>query len=244
MAEDAANVNDCAAPDVSHMCRKLYQKIVSRSSRLVEVCERVGRKYGIPVTNRRLAISPIATILAGHGHGAAVQVARTLDAAALDCRVDFVGGLTALVHKGTTPADALVMDSLPEVLAERVAEREEQLAAALARIAELEKQLAAARKDSSTSSKPPSSDIVKPPRASGPARGKGRRKRKPRRGGQPGHDRHERTPFGPEEVDRAWIYEWPESALASGGGWKLALPIFPFFGEPIAHRTPLIIALG
>lgn len=100
-------------------------------------------------------------------------------------------------------------------LGERVAELEEQLAAALARIAELEKQLAAARKDSSTSSKPPSSDIVKPPRAAGRARGKGKRKRKPRRGGQPGHDRHERTPFGPEEVDRAWIYEWTDSSLSS-----------------------------
>ena len=95
-------------------------------------------------------------------------------------------------------------------LAERVAELERQLAAALARIAEMEKQLAAARKDSSTSSKPPSSDIVKPPRTAGQARGKRKRKRRP--GGQPGHDRHERTPFGAEEVDRAWIYEWPESS--------------------------------
>ncbi len=98
-------------------------------------------------------------------------------------------------------------------LAERVADLERQLAAALARIAELEKQLAAARKDSSISSKPPSSDIVKPPRAAGQIREK--RKRKRRRGGQPGHERHERTPFSPEEVDRAWIYEWPKSSLSS-----------------------------
>jgi len=98
-------------------------------------------------------------------------------------------------------------------LAKRVAELEKQLAAALARIAEMEKQLAAAKKDSSTSSKPPSSDIVKPPRVVDQTRGKRRRKRRP--GGQPGHDRHQRTPFGPEKVDRAWIYEWPEAALSS-----------------------------
>jgi transposase len=98
-------------------------------------------------------------------------------------------------------------------LADRVAELERQLAAALARIAELERQLAAARKDSSTSSKPPSSDIVKPPRPAGQAPGKRKRKRRP--GGQPGHDRHERTPFSPEEVDRAWIYEWLDSSLPS-----------------------------
>jgi uncharacterized protein (UPF0210 family) len=114
----ALNVDDCAAPSVDHVCRKLYGKITSRASGLVEVCDRVGAKYGIPVTNKRLAISPAATILAGHGHAAAVQVARTLDAAAAACKVDFVGGFTALVHKGITPADAVVMNSLPEVLSQ------------------------------------------------------------------------------------------------------------------------------
>jgi len=101
-------------------------------------------------------------------------------------------------------------------LSARVAELEKQLAAALARIAELERQLAAARKDSSTSSKPPSSDIVKPPRPVAKD-GKGR-SRKRRRGGQPGHARHERTPFGPEEVDATWIYEWPAGSF--GPEWK------------------------
>ncbi|MGA2620699.1 MAG: PFL family protein [Thermoguttaceae bacterium] len=112
------NLDDCAAPGIEHLCRKLRQKIVSHASRLVEVCDRVGAKYGIPVINKRIAISPAATLLAGHGHAAAVQLARALDAAAADCRVDFVGGFTALVHKGITPGDAVVIDSLPEVLAQ------------------------------------------------------------------------------------------------------------------------------
>ncbi|MGA2065852.1 MAG: PFL family protein [Thermoguttaceae bacterium] len=110
------NLDDCAAPAIDHLCKKLRQKIVSRASRLVETCDRVGAKYGIPVINKRLAISPAATLLAGHGHAAAVQVAKTLDAAAAECRVDFVGGFTALVHKGIAPGDAVVMDALPEVL--------------------------------------------------------------------------------------------------------------------------------
>jgi uncharacterized protein (UPF0210 family) len=114
----ALNLDDCAAPSVDHLCRKLRSKIVSRASRLVEICDRVGCKYGIPVINKRLAISPICTLLAGHGHAAALQVARTLDAAAAECRVDFVGGFSALVHKGITPADAVVMESLPEVLSQ------------------------------------------------------------------------------------------------------------------------------
>ena len=90
----------------------------------------------------------------------------------------------------------------------RVAELERLLAAALARIAELEGQLAAARKDSSTSSKPPSSDIVKPPPVSC---GQPGRPRKRRIGGQPGHARHVRPPFPPEQIDRVWTYEWSKS---------------------------------
>lgn len=114
----ALNVDDCAAPSADHLCKKLESKITSRACRLVEICNRVGAKYGIPVTNKRLAISPICTLLAGHGHGAAIQVARALDKAAVRCGVDFVGGFTALVHKGITPADAVVIESLPEVLSQ------------------------------------------------------------------------------------------------------------------------------
>ena len=112
----ALNLEDCAGPSIEHMCRKVRQKIASRASRLVEICDRVGAKYGIPVINKRLAISPAATLLAGHGVTAAVQLAMTLDAAAVDCCVDFVGGFTALVQKGVTAGDDVVIRSLPEVL--------------------------------------------------------------------------------------------------------------------------------
>lgn len=114
----AVNIEDCAAPNVDLVCRKLQNKIMHRASRLVEICERVGCKYGIPVVNKRIAISPVSTILAGHGHGAAVQVAKALDAAAAACRVDYVGGFTALVHKGISSGDSVVMHSLPEVLSQ------------------------------------------------------------------------------------------------------------------------------
>jgi len=112
------NVDDCAAPSADQVCRKLENKITTRAARLVEVCNRVGAKYGIPVTNKRLAISPVCTLLAGHGHAAAVHVAKALDRAASRCGVDFVGGFSALVHKGITPADAVVINSLPEVLSQ------------------------------------------------------------------------------------------------------------------------------
>ncbi len=113
----ALNVDDCAAPSMDTMCRKLHTKIVTRARRLVEICDRVGGKYGIPVVNKRLAISPASHLLAGHGQGAAVALAKTLDSATADCGINLVGGFTALVHKGTTPADATVIEALPEVLA-------------------------------------------------------------------------------------------------------------------------------
>jgi uncharacterized protein len=114
----ALNVNDCAAPGMDQMCRKLRDKIVSRARRLVEVCDRVGGKYGIPVTNKRLAISPASGFLAAHGKAAAIQAARTLDEAVEACGVDLVGGYTALVHKGISAGDEVVMESLPEVLSQ------------------------------------------------------------------------------------------------------------------------------
>ena len=114
----ALNVEDCAAPNIDHLCKKLRQKIHSRASRLVEICDKVGTKYGIPVINKRLAISPAATLLAGHGRAAALAVAKTLDAVAAECRVDFVGGFTALVQKGISSGDECVIQSLPEVLSQ------------------------------------------------------------------------------------------------------------------------------
>jgi hypothetical protein len=89
---------------------------------------------------------------------------------------------------------------------------EEAVAPLKTRIAELEAELARLKKNSTTSSKPPSSDIVKPPP---PATGGGRRRRR-RGGGQPGHKRHTRPPFPPEQVDKAWIYEW----TTVPAGWK------------------------
>ena len=84
------------------------------------------------------------------------------------------------------------------------AEVQEMMAPLLAKIAELEAKVAKLEKDSSTSSKPPSSDIVKPPVK--PRKKGGKRKR--RAGGQPGHERHSRVVFPPEQVDHTWLYEW------------------------------------
>ena len=110
------NISDCAGPDVTLICRKLKQKLRAKASRLVETCNRIGHKYGVPVTHKRLAISPASVLLEGHGHQAARQVAETLDAAAAELGIDLIGGFTALVQKGMTPGDQVLLESLPEVL--------------------------------------------------------------------------------------------------------------------------------
>ena len=112
----ALNLNDCASANVDQMCKKVYHKIVTRASRLVDVCDEVGCKYGIPITNKRLAISPAAILLSGHNKNGALQLAKTLDEAGQRCRVDFVGGFSALVHKGVSDGARVVIESLPEVL--------------------------------------------------------------------------------------------------------------------------------
>ena len=98
------------------------------------------------------------------------------------------------------------------MVAEAVAPLKARLEALEAENVRLHAEIARLKKDSSTSSKPPSSDIVKPPKAK-LAGGKGGKRR---RGGQTGHPRHTRPLFPPEQVDRAWVYEWPEA----GAEWE------------------------
>ena len=112
----ALNVDDCSATSIETLCRKLYDKVTHRAGRLVETCDHIGGKYGIPVTNKRIAISPVSKLLAGHGKSAALKIAQTLDSAAEKCGVDLVGGFSALVQKGITTGDEIVIESLPEVL--------------------------------------------------------------------------------------------------------------------------------
>ncbi len=110
------NLNDCAGPEVDLICRKIGQKIARYAANLVPACEKVAAKYGVPITNKRLAISPAATLLAGHGAAAAMAIAQALDAATAAAGVDLVGGFTAYCEKGIAAADAVLIDSLPEVL--------------------------------------------------------------------------------------------------------------------------------
>lgn len=107
---------DCADSDFNKLNNAVYKKITSYASKLTEVAEAVEKEYGIPIINKRISITPIAEILGNATVEQAVTLAKTLDKAAKALNVDFIGGYSALVHKGVTKADQTLLDALPEAL--------------------------------------------------------------------------------------------------------------------------------
>ncbi|MFW6005218.1 MAG: PFL family protein [Desulfonatronovibrionaceae bacterium] len=107
---------DCVSHDPDLLCRNIRRKIVSRAGALVQTCREVGEKYGINVVNKRVSISPAALIAAPFSPDQMVRIAATLDQAAEEVGVDFIGGFTALVEKGMARGDLSLIQSLPEAL--------------------------------------------------------------------------------------------------------------------------------
>ena len=112
------NLLDCADPDLAATCEKVYAKIVHHAKDLLAVADSVGEDYGVPIVNKRIAVTPIAWIAGPSGATDLVPLARALDAAAEEVGVDFVGGFTTYVDKGFTRADKALMDSIAPALAE------------------------------------------------------------------------------------------------------------------------------
>jgi uncharacterized protein len=109
---------DCASDDLNRFKTKIYDRITHSAERLVSVCDTVGEKYGIPVVNKRISVSPIAVVAAPFGPAEMVDIALTLDKAAQAVHVDFLGGFSALVEKGMAIGDRALMDALPDALAQ------------------------------------------------------------------------------------------------------------------------------
>jgi uncharacterized protein (UPF0210 family) len=106
---------DCADSDIESSCRKIYNKITRVAENLVSVCETIEGKYGIPIINKRIAVTPIA-MLAGASDGEPVRYARVLERVADTVGVNFIGGFSALVHKGFSPGDRELIEAIPEAL--------------------------------------------------------------------------------------------------------------------------------
>jgi hypothetical protein len=108
---------DCAGRDTEEFIARVREKVARLAGSLVDVCDEVGLRYGIPVVNKRIAVSPIAVAAGGASPDGMVAVAVALDELARELRIDFIGGFGALVEKGFTRGDRALIEAIPEALA-------------------------------------------------------------------------------------------------------------------------------
>ena len=109
---------DCASDDPRRYQENIRRKITSLSRNLVAACDQIGEKYGIPVVNKRISVSPIAVAAAPFQPDDMVAIAVTLNDAAASVGVDFIGGFSALVQKGIAPGDQALIEAIPHALTE------------------------------------------------------------------------------------------------------------------------------
>lgn len=107
---------DCIDTDIDKACEKVYNKIVSKAKNLVSVGEQIETEYGIPIINKRISVTPIAMLAAACPNENPVKFAKALQRAADTCGVNFIGGYSALVHKGFSAGDMALIESIPEAL--------------------------------------------------------------------------------------------------------------------------------
>lgn len=107
---------DCIDTDIDRACEKVYEKIVSHAKNLVPVGQRIEKEYGIPIINKRISVTPIAMLAAACPGQNPVKFAKALQKAADTCGVNFIGGYSALVHKGFSAGDRALIESIPEAL--------------------------------------------------------------------------------------------------------------------------------
>ena len=107
---------DCIDTDIDKACEKVYNKIVTKAGSLVKVGQQIETEYGIPIVNKRISVTPIAMLAAACPEGDPVKFAKALQRAADTCGVNFIGGYSALVHKGFSAGDMALIRSIPEAL--------------------------------------------------------------------------------------------------------------------------------
>ncbi len=111
------SLRDCCHPD-GYACRqKIYDKVMRCAQDIVKVGRDIEKEYGIPIINKRVSVTPIALVAESCADEDYVKFAKTLDKAADELGIDFIGGFSALVHKGYTPGDRKLISSIPQALA-------------------------------------------------------------------------------------------------------------------------------
>ena len=112
------SLRDLAADDISVLADKIYDKVTRRAEKLVATGEQIERELGIPIINKRISVTPIAMVGATSSANSYVPLAKALDRAADTTGVNFVGGFSALVQKGFAKGDEILINSIPEAMAE------------------------------------------------------------------------------------------------------------------------------
>jgi|GEM_PF-485908 len=109
---------DCIDPDINKACDKIYTKITTKAKNLVQVGNEISAELGIPIVNKRVSVTPISIIGAATDASDYTMIAKTLDKAAIEVGIDFIGGFSALVQKGYQTGDKILIDSIPQALAQ------------------------------------------------------------------------------------------------------------------------------
>ena len=109
---------DCVSDDNSRLCDKIYDKLMFSAEKLVPTALDIEKTYGIPIINKRISVTPVSLIGGNSTPDGYVSIAKTLDRAAKELGVNFVGGYTALVQKGMTKGGKNLLDSIPQALSE------------------------------------------------------------------------------------------------------------------------------
>ena len=109
---------DCRSEDENRLCGKIYDKIMRHAMDLVKTGEDISKEYGIPIINKRISVTPIALMAGDLSRGGVIKIAKTLDKAAHELGVNFIGGYSALVQKGFSNGSRILIESIPEALAQ------------------------------------------------------------------------------------------------------------------------------
>ncbi|MFC1561995.1 PFL family protein [candidate division KSB1 bacterium] len=111
------NLRDCAGGSVGEVSRRIYEKIVRCARNHVSLADQVEEQYGVSIVNKRIAVTPVAVMCDSFDRSGMIEIAHSLDRAARELGVDFLGGFSALVQKGFSHGDRALIDAIPEALA-------------------------------------------------------------------------------------------------------------------------------
>ena len=108
---------DCVSDDMDVLCDRIYDKITTRAEHLVETGNKIEKKYGIPIVNKRVSVTPVSLVGGKADREGYIKIAHTLQRAAEQTGINFIGGFSALVHKGMTRGEREMIEAIPEALA-------------------------------------------------------------------------------------------------------------------------------